>query len=735
MKKFEGVVVMAMYFNESRIQKSQWILLSIVILLAFAISPVNALGQTLLSLPGEETAHPGQEFWIQVGVENVEGLLGFSIVIDLPNTSQEYPLEFVAGSSSVNGTLCKGWSTFENDASKKEGSRLSQAFLINGAGYLPLQGSGVLVKFKLRVKDDAPDQIVPLTFKITGSKVTQLNDGHIPLTFQNGSVRIFGSGITPTPTSEELPTPTLLPSPTPSEFPNVTPSPTEILTPSPTHTPSPTVFHITPTPTFPTGEMIIVTDDLSKMDDLSNGQDYDIATDRCLVIRWDFSNANFNSDEILDIHVWVKKDNKNYDYLGRTANGSATYYEWRKGASRIANPFNSGPSFNHEYQFKVFFLTMSGFPFFFGPYANSGSVEYLQGDHSTPTPALTPTLQPVTTPTITPTYPLGETVIITDDIASMTDLSNGQDYDNMNDRALVIRWNYAQTGINPNDLSDVHVYVRVNQSGVYRYLCRTADGSVEYLEWKDSSPGLSPSFQHGPVFNKTYEFKIYCITKTGIPIFYGPFKPQGSVQFLQGIDPTPTPLGYTPVPTNTPTITPTIRPLTGDEIFITGKVRGLIGGQAIEGARISAGDEITHSGWNGEYQLILPNADVYTIQAQANGYHEFTLIRYFFKNQNMNIRLLPAPPTPTPTPTSALDYSISTVYGFIFDAENYQLVSNAIIKIGDKETVSNSNGFYYIDNITEGEYTIKITASNYQSYEMQFVIDEDMELNIPMESE
>ena len=101
----------------------------------------------------------------------------------------------------------------------------------------------------------------------------------------------------------------------------------------------------------------------------------------------------------------------------------------------------------------------------------------------------------------------------------------------------------------------------------------------------------------------------------------------------------------------------------------------------------------------------------------------------------MNIRLLPAPPTPTPTPTSELEYSISTVYGFIFDDENYQLVSNAIIKIGDKETVSNNNGFYYIDSIEEGEYTMTIAAPNYQIYEIEFFIDDDMELNIPMETE
>ncbi|MCP4711585.1 MAG: hypothetical protein GY869_23450, partial [Planctomycetes bacterium] len=555
-------------------------------------------------------AHPGQEFWVQVSVENVEGLLGFSIVIDLPNTTPEYPLEFVSGSSSVSGALCNGWSTFENDASKKKGNRLSEAILVNGAGYLTVEGSGTLVKFKLRVKEGAPDQVVPLTFKTTGTKVTQLNDGHIQLTLQNGSVRITNSGITPTPTQEESPTPTLPPSPTPSQIPNVTPTPTEI------PTPSPTTDIPSPTPTFSTVNTIIVTDDLSQLGDLSNEQDYDGATDRCLVIRWDFASALVNPDEILDIHIWVKRDNQNYNYLGRTASGSATNYEWRKNASRIANPYKSGPSFNHEYQFKVFFLTLSGFPFFYGPYSNSGPVEYLHGDEPTPIPTLTPTPGSSSTPTITPTYSSGESVIVTDDLSTISDLSNGQDYDGMNDRALVIRWNYAQAGINPNDLADVHVYVRVNQSGLYRYLCRTADGAKEYLEWRNSTPRLAPSFRYGPVFNKTYEFKIYWITKAGTPIFYGPFKNQGPVQFLQGIDPTPTPIGYTPVPTNTPTITPTTRPLTGEEIFITGKVRGLIGGQAIEGARISAGDVVTHSGWNGEYQLILPNADVYTIQAQ-----------------------------------------------------------------------------------------------------------------------
>ncbi len=499
---------------------------------------------------------------------------------------------------------------------------------------------------------------------------------------------------------------------------------------TPAVSPSPTQIVSTPTPGFPPGKAVIVTDDLVKWEDLSGGQDYDTATDRCLVVRWNFAQVLINPQTILDIHIYVKRDNQNFSYLGRTADGSAMAFEWRKDAPRIAPPYSSGPAFNHDYVFQVFFLTLSGFPFYFGPYENSGPVEYLQGSDPTPTPTFTPTVNPTATPTSTPSFPTGVALIVTDDLLSMTDLSGSQDYDSPNNRALALRWDYEQLGLDPTAISDTHIYVRVNQTGLYSYLGRTAKGTSTYFQWKQGESHLSPSFRHGPVFDRIYEFRIYYLTQSGSPIFYGPYEPRGAVQFLQGIDPTPTPIGYTPVPTYTPTITPTPRPTTGMEIYITGHVRELIGGQPISGARVAAGEETVYSGWNGEYQLILPKTGVYTIRAQAAGFNDFSVTRMFVKSQTMNIRLLPAPPTPTPTPTP--DVSLLTIYGFVYDSVHYTLVPNATIQVGTETTATNGVGFYFLDNIAPGLYTIQVTAPQYREYQIEFYIDGDLELNVPL---
>lgn len=692
----------------------------------------------ILTLPANIIANPRQEIWIEVRVENVEGLLGFSIVIDLPNTTSDYPLEYVSGSSSVAGTLCSDWMTIENDASKKISDRLSQAVLINGAGYLPLAGSGTIVKFKLRVKENAADQIVPLKFKTTGSKTTQLNDGFIPITLQNGSIQITGSEITPTPTSlitpSPSPSPFISPTSTQSGSPSPSPTATSSVSPSPTPTslfiPSPTVAGPSPTPTFPVEKVVIVTDDATYGNDLSGGRDYDQGNDRCLAIKWNFARAYVNPQTIIDIHIYVKRDNQDFDYLGRTASGSATVFEWRQGAPQIVPSFSGGPTFNHHYSFAVYFLTVSGFPFFYGPYENGGAVEFLQGNDPTPTPMMTPTALPTGTPMPTPTFPTGAALIVSDNLSSMTDLSNGSDYDDVNDRALVLRWNYDRAGLNPADLADTHIYVRVNQAGLYTYLGRTANGTSTYFEWRQGVSDLSPFFWNGPVFDRRYEFLIFFLTRSGTPLYYGPFENLGPVRFLQGIDPTPMPVGYTPIPSFTPTQTPTQRPMTGNEIFITGSVRELIGGQPIAGARITADEEIAYSGGTGEYQLILPSKGVYTILAQAAGFTDFSVTRMFAKSQTMNIRLLPAPPTPTPTATP--NVRLSTVYGFVYNAVNYRVIPNAVIQIGSETTISNGSGYYYIDNISEGLYTIQVTAPNYRDYQIEFLIDGDLELNFPM---
>lgn len=135
---------------------------------------------------------------------------------------------------------------------------------------------------------------------------------------------------------------------------------------------------------------------------------------------------------------------------------------------------------------------------------------------SVPGPTSTPTPTPTATPVSGGTTPL---VIVTDATGSTADLSGGQDADADNDRALLIDWNitYSQT------ISDFHIYVRINGSGDFQYLGRTANGSVTELEWRADAANLNSTFAAGPQFNTSYQFAIFAITESGSPAFIGDF--------------------------------------------------------------------------------------------------------------------------------------------------------------------------------------------------------------------
>ena len=104
------------------------------------------------------------------------------------------------------------------------------------------------------------------------------------------------------------PSPTLIP--TPQQF---TPTPTMIFTPpvteSPTTTPTPTA-----TPLSSEEGQVIVYDDESFSEYFSNKTDFDDVENRLLVIHWRYTGPL----SIIDWHVYVKKNDGGYFYLGNT---------------------------------------------------------------------------------------------------------------------------------------------------------------------------------------------------------------------------------------------------------------------------------------------------------------------------------------------------------------------------------------------------------------------------------
>ena len=99
--------------------------------------------------------------------------------------------------------------------------------------------------------------------------------------------------------------------------------------------------------------------------------------------------------------------------------------------------------------------------------------------------------------------------IVTDDLASMADLSGSGDIDPPNARALVVRWNFG-SGPAP----DYHVYVLDDQAGILEYLGRTGDGVTTYLLWEDNAKNknLAPAYRKGPQSGHSYLFYVFALS-------------------------------------------------------------------------------------------------------------------------------------------------------------------------------------------------------------------------------
>ena len=287
----------------------------------------------------------------------------------------------------------------------------------------------------------------------------------------------------------------------------LSPTPTATPTLTPTATPTLTPIELAP-------GAVIVTDDEFTAEDLSNGEDHDTAAGRMLVIRWNFAETDYR-----EFHVYVKRLADDYKYLGRADSGEAHSLVWSQGASGIHADSVSGPVFGESYQFRVYGLTISGSPFFRGPLETAGPVRF--SEETPPIPTSTPTATP------TPTELPAGVVIVTDDIHTYEDLSNGEDLDSAAERMLVIRWNFAET-----DYKDFHVYVR-GLTGEYKYLGHTKSGTVHSLVWAQGASGIHKDFTFGPVFGESYQFRVYGLTVSGSPLFRGPLVSAGPVQFKE----------------------------------------------------------------------------------------------------------------------------------------------------------------------------------------------------------
>ncbi|MFB3786632.1 MAG: hypothetical protein ACE15F_09695 [bacterium] len=265
---------------------------------------------------------------------------------------------------------------------------------------------------------------------------------------------------------------------------------------------------------------VVVTDDIDSYVDLSNGQDTDSKNNRELVVRW-----NFGDVKAKDFHIYVAEGTlASIQFLGRTGNGTANFFRWRESSHFLAKIFNPGPQPGHSYRFFVFALTSNPKKPAAGPIFNAGPVEFLVSEDPTPTPG---GIKP-------------NSVIVTDDLGSFDDLSNGTDTDPITERQLVVKWNFPDV-----KAKDFHVYVLANNQGKAKYLGRSGGGDVNHFDWRQGGTRFMVNeFKNGPQPNTSYRFYVFIFNQSGPKAVSGPFATAGPVFFQveeTAVTPTPTP--------------------------------------------------------------------------------------------------------------------------------------------------------------------------------------------------
>ncbi len=130
-------------------------------------------------------------------------------------------------------------------------------------------------------------------------------------------------------------------------------------------------------------------------------------------------------------------------------------------------------------------------------------------------------------------------VWVTDTIRTFDDLSNGIDCDPLDDRDIVVRWNYWGDGItyiDPTQVGDVHIYVRDGDEWIF--LGRTGN-NVPHLTWSSRQVAgsiIAADYKNGPEWGNSYEFRVYPMKKDwvkgqGFP-HLGIFYNAGPVEYL-----------------------------------------------------------------------------------------------------------------------------------------------------------------------------------------------------------
>ncbi len=244
---------------------------------------------------------------------------------------------------------------------------------------------------------------------------------------------------------------------------------------------------------------LIITDHHNSHVDLSWQRDYDPETAKTLSLRLDPEVLQVDSNQIESCVFYIQQNSSGrFEYLGLIESFDNLLLNWIRGGKNLHHKFRDGPQFRHIYRFRaVIQLKGKKKP---EVIESNGPVEYL--------------------PYIT----------VCDHETAIMDLSGGTDQDPSHSRELCIRWNFQDFNIDFNRIGAIHVYVRQNNTGDFKFLGFQDDLTQNHLLWKAGNPCLAKAFKGGPHFGNKYTFRVYVLTKSDSPRIYGPFANSGMIE-------------------------------------------------------------------------------------------------------------------------------------------------------------------------------------------------------------
>lgn len=275
-----------------------------------------------------------------------------------------------------------------------------------------------------------------------------------------------------------MPTSTPMPTDTPTVTPTPTPTMTATSTPTFTATQGPAIVDIPE-------NQVEVFDTLYSAQPMTGKTDYDPFEDRQLAIRWNFSGEM----PVYDWHVYVKRGDGGYFYLGRTGTGNNRTYVW------------TNPDVNAQYQFRVW-----------GLYKNDrqedrlivlnqpGPMGYnLQDGDSIK-------LKKIANPD---DVTVGSAIVV-DDMFHREDLSQSTDVDLPLERAIGIKINPGE-----GDYYNVHVFISTNGTD-YEFLGQTGAADLYFFRFDGNRTfSLTDNWRDGPQDGVTYWFRVYVLKTDG----------------------------------------------------------------------------------------------------------------------------------------------------------------------------------------------------------------------------